>query len=90
MSREALATGTGATLDFVFMLTPRRAERILNLVITSDNGSYVWLGGSVSVGHAVALHFMHCNFARRHKTMTVSPAMTAGVIAFCFKVRAGS
>jgi IS1 family transposase len=29
--------------------------------------------------HAVALHFMHYNFARVHKTLRVSPAMAAGV-----------
>lgn len=30
-------------------------------------------------GHAVALHFMHYNFARIHKTLRVTPAMEAGV-----------
>ncbi|MBU8934783.1 MAG: DDE-type integrase/transposase/recombinase [candidate division Zixibacteria bacterium] len=29
--------------------------------------------------HAVALHFMHYNFARVHKSLRVSPAMEAGV-----------
>lgn len=29
--------------------------------------------------HAVALHFMHYNFARIHKTLRVTPAMAAGV-----------
>lgn len=29
--------------------------------------------------HAVALHFMHYNFARIHKTLKVTPAMEAGV-----------
>jgi IS1 family transposase len=29
--------------------------------------------------HAVALHFMHYNFARLHKTLRVTPAMAAGV-----------
>lgn len=29
--------------------------------------------------HAVALHFMHYNFVRIHKTLRVSPAMAAGV-----------
>ncbi len=29
--------------------------------------------------HAVALHFMHYNFGRIHKTMRVTPAMAAGV-----------
>jgi hypothetical protein len=28
---------------------------------------------------AVALHFMHYNFARIHKTLRVTPAMEAGV-----------
>lgn len=29
--------------------------------------------------HAVALHFMHYNFARVHKSLRVTPAMEAGV-----------
>ena len=29
--------------------------------------------------HAIALHFMHYNFARIHKTLRVTPAMEAGV-----------
>ncbi|HTO55152.1 MAG TPA: IS1 family transposase, partial [Myxococcota bacterium] len=29
--------------------------------------------------HAVALHFMHYNFARVHQTLRVTPAMEAGV-----------
>lgn len=29
--------------------------------------------------HAVALHFMHYNFARIHKSLRVTPAMQAGV-----------
>ena len=28
---------------------------------------------------AVALHFMHYNFARLHKTLRVTPAMEAGI-----------
>ena len=28
---------------------------------------------------AIALHFMHYNFARLHKTLRVTPAMEAGV-----------
>jgi IS1 family transposase len=30
-------------------------------------------------GHAVALHFMHYNFCRLHKTLRVTPAMEAGI-----------
>lgn len=29
--------------------------------------------------HAVALHFMHYNFAKVHQTLRVTPAMEAGV-----------
>jgi hypothetical protein len=29
--------------------------------------------------HAVALHFMHYNFVRRHQTLQATPAMAAGV-----------
>jgi hypothetical protein len=28
---------------------------------------------------AIALHFMHYNFARLHKTLRVTPAMEAGI-----------
>jgi len=30
-------------------------------------------------GHAIALHFMHYNFVRVHKTLRVTPAMEAGI-----------
>jgi hypothetical protein len=30
-------------------------------------------------GYAVALHFMHYNFCRIHKTLKVTPAMKAGL-----------
>src|ERR1035438_4353862 len=30
-------------------------------------------------GHMVALHFMHYNFARVHKTLRITPAMQAGI-----------
>jgi len=29
--------------------------------------------------HAIALHFMHYNFARIHQTLKATPAMRAGV-----------
>lgn len=29
--------------------------------------------------HSVALHFMHYNFGRIHKTLRVTPAMEAGI-----------
>lgn len=32
-----------------------------------------------NLGHAVALHYMHYNFARIHKTLRVTPAMEAGI-----------
>jgi len=32
-----------------------------------------------NLGHAVALHFMFCNFGRIHKTLRVTPAMEAGI-----------
>jgi hypothetical protein len=30
-------------------------------------------------GHAVALHYLHYNFVRIHKTLRVTPAMEAGI-----------
>jgi hypothetical protein len=33
---------------------------------------------------AIALHFMHYNFARIHKTLRVTPAMEAGVSPAAF------
>jgi len=32
-----------------------------------------------NLSHAVALHYMHYNFARVHQTLGVTPAMAAGV-----------
>ena len=32
-----------------------------------------------SLEHALAIHFMHYNFARIHSTLRVTPAMEAGV-----------
>lgn len=32
-----------------------------------------------NTAHAVAIHFMHYNFCRIHKTLRVTPAMAAGV-----------
>jgi hypothetical protein len=29
--------------------------------------------------HSVALHFMHCNFAKVHQTLRVTPAMEVGI-----------
>ena len=29
--------------------------------------------------HAVALHYMHYNFARVHQTLRITPAMEAGI-----------
>jgi hypothetical protein len=29
--------------------------------------------------HMVALHFLHYNFARIHKTLRITPAMAAGI-----------
>lgn len=32
-----------------------------------------------NLAHSVALHFMHYNFGRIHKTLRVTPAMEAGI-----------
>ena len=32
-----------------------------------------------NLAHAVALHFMHYNFVRIHKTLKTTPAMAAGI-----------
>jgi hypothetical protein len=37
-------------------------------------------------GHAVALHYMHYNFCRVHKTLQVTPAMEAGLIDHVWSV----
>ena len=37
-------------------------------------------------GHAVALHFMHYNFVRVHKTLRVTPAMEAGIASHVWTV----
>lgn len=38
--------------------------------------------------HAVALHFMHYNFVRIHKTLKVTPAMAAGVTGKLWEIAA--
>ena len=35
---------------------------------------------------AVALHFMHYNFARIHKTLRITPAMAAGVASHVWSI----
>lgn len=37
-------------------------------------------------GHAVALHFMHYNFCRVHKTLRVTPAMEAGIASHIWSI----
>ena len=32
-----------------------------------------------NLGHALAIHFMHYNFARRHMTLKTPPAVAAGI-----------
>jgi hypothetical protein len=36
--------------------------------------------------HSVAIHFMHYNFCRIHKTLRVTPAMEAGVSSHVWSV----
>jgi len=36
--------------------------------------------------HAVAIHFLHYNFARIHKTLRVTPAMAAGLSAHVWSI----
>ena len=36
---------------------------------------------------AIALHFMHYNFARIHQTLRVTPAMAAGVTDHVWEIR---
>jgi hypothetical protein len=36
--------------------------------------------------HAMALHFLHYNFVRFHKTLRMSPAMAAGVTRRLWKM----
>ena len=36
--------------------------------------------------HAIALHFMHYNFARIHKSLRVTPAMEAGISDHVWKL----
>jgi hypothetical protein len=36
--------------------------------------------------HALALHFMHYNFCRVHKTLGMTPAMAAGLADYSWSV----
>jgi hypothetical protein len=35
---------------------------------------------------AVALHYMHCNFARAHRTLRETPAMKAGLATHVWSI----
>lgn len=55
-----------------------------NLTIRMQNRRFTRLTNAFSkkienLAHSVALHFMHYNFARIHKTLRVTPAMEAGI-----------
>ncbi len=36
--------------------------------------------------HAIALHFMHYNFCRKHQTLKQTPAMAAGIAGHVWKI----
>jgi hypothetical protein len=36
--------------------------------------------------HAVALHYMHYNFVRIHKSLRMTPAMAAGVTEYLWEI----
>jgi hypothetical protein len=36
--------------------------------------------------HAIALHYLHYNFARVHQTLRVTPAMEAGVASHVWSI----
>lgn len=66
------------------------AER-QNLTMRMSMRRFTWLTNAFSKkvenhAAAVALHFMHYNFARVHKTLRVSPAMEAGVTGHLWSV----
>lgn len=55
-----------------------------NLTVRMQNRRFTRLTNAFSkkienLEHSVALHFMHYNFARIHKTLRVTPAMEAGI-----------
>ncbi|MDR0249974.1 MAG: hypothetical protein LBI35_01470 [Burkholderiales bacterium] len=55
-----------------------------NLTVRMQNRRFTRLTNAFSkkienLEHSVALHFMHYNFARVHKTLRVTPAMEAGL-----------
>ena len=39
-----------------------------------------------NLAHSVALHYMHYNFAKIHKTLRVTPAMEAGIAPHAWSI----
>lgn len=62
-----------------------------NLTVRMSNRRYTRLTNAFSkkienLKHSVALHFMHYNFCRIHKTLRVTPAMEAGLATHVWEI----
>src|SRR5271166_604650 len=69
ISRVACGPIVAYLCDLTLRMSNRRFTRLTNAFSKKVDNH----------GHMVALHYMHYNFCRVHKTLRVTPAMEAGI-----------
>jgi hypothetical protein len=67
--RKHISTSYAERQNLTMRMSMRRFTRLTNAFSKKI----------ANLAHAVALHFMHYNFARIHKSLRVTPAMEAGI-----------
>lgn len=75
-NREHVSTSYVERQNLTMRMSMRRFTRLTNAFSKKVENH----------AHAVALHFMHYNFARVHQTLRVTPAMAAGVTDHAWEI----